>query len=149
MSLTFKINLKFFPSPSCSVQFSLTLCDESVTGVLAVCHVSSRAELPVAPASFVSPLLLLLLPSIPLRPGCVSCLIPQNALLGSLPEVGTLASPRQLLLPSETARNQKLISGLNLGSSSLQTPCLQGGGSAVWGSLRDSHFSESLTRTRS
>ena len=27
MSLTFKINLKFFPSPSCSVQFSLTLCD--------------------------------------------------------------------------------------------------------------------------
>jgi len=25
MSLTFKINLKIFPSPSCSVQFSLTL----------------------------------------------------------------------------------------------------------------------------
>ena len=79
----------------------------------------------------------------------VSCLIAQNRLWGSLPEVGTLAGPWQLLLPSETARNQRLISGLNLGSSSLQTPCLQGGGSAVWGSPRDSHFSESLTRTRS
>ena len=122
---------------------------ESVTGVLVVCHVSSRVELPAAPASFISPLLPLLPPSIPLRPGCVSCLIAQNRLWGSLPEVGTLAGPWQLLLPSETARNQRLISGLNLGSSSLQTPCLQGGGSAVWGSPRDSHFSESLTRTRS
>ena len=49
-------------------------------------------------------------PCIPLRPGRVSCLIPQTRRPGGLPEAGTLASSQWLPLPSGTARNQGLIS---------------------------------------
>lgn len=90
----------------------------------------------------------LLLPSSPLRPGYVSCLIPQNRLLGSLP--GGRYPGWPLAVSVSLWDCPEANQWLNLGSSSVQTPCSKGWWCCRLGQPeRDRHFSESLTRTRS